>query len=71
MMVYAASVDRQGIVLSTVLRVSRRIHHVILLTVGRAVETILAEIVRPEHLLVSLFMSTMSRLKKLDRTPTL
>ena len=34
-MVYAASVDSQGIVLSTVLRVSRTIHHVVLLTVKK------------------------------------
>jgi hypothetical protein len=51
MMVYATIVDSQGTVPSTVARVGRRIQHVDLLTVGRAVETILAENEMLDHLL--------------------
>ena len=65
MMVYAASVDSQGTVLSTVARVSRKMLHVLLLAVGRAVETILAEILVPVRLLQVVVKSPMSRLKKL------
>jgi hypothetical protein len=71
MMVYAASVDSQGTVLSTVIRVSLRMHHVILLVVVRAIGPIIPGIVMPDYLLISLFMSTKSTWKKLDRTPKL
>jgi hypothetical protein len=71
MMVCATSVDSQGTVLSTVVRVSLNTHHVLLLVAGRAVENILPGMLKPGHLLISLFMSTKSTLKKLDRTPKL
>ena len=71
MMVYAASVDSQDTVLSTVARISLRAHHVLLLVEGRAVESILLGTLLPDHRLINLFVSTMSRWKKLDRTPTL
>jgi hypothetical protein len=71
MMVCATSVDIQGTVLSTVVRVSLNTHHVLLLVAGRAVENILPETLKPDHLLISLFMLTKSTLKKLDRTPKL
>ena len=45
MMVYVASADSQGTVLSIVTRVSRKIHHVVLLIVRRAVETIIPVVV--------------------------
>jgi hypothetical protein len=69
MMVYAASVDSQGTVFSSVIRVSLRMHHVLLLVVGRAIGPIIPRIVMPDYLLVNLSISTMSKLKKLDRTP--
>jgi hypothetical protein len=71
MMIIASSVDSQGTVLSTVARISLRMHHVLLLLVERADEIIIPGTLMPGHLLVNLFMSTMSRLKKLDRTPKL
>ena len=51
MMVYAASVDSQGTLLSSAAWVNRKMLHVLLLAMGRAVETILAEIVVPGRLL--------------------
>jgi hypothetical protein len=71
MMVYAASVDSPGTVLSTVIRVSLRMHHVLLLVVGRAIGPIIPGIITPDYLLVNLFMSTKSTWKKLNRTPKL
>jgi hypothetical protein len=71
MMVYATSVDSQGTVLSTAVRVSLNTHHVLLLVAGRAVENILLGTLKPGRLLISVFMSTKSTLKKFDRTPKL
>lgn len=50
MMAYATSVDNQGTLLSTVTRVSCRMHHILLLAVRRAVETIVTEVVVPGSL---------------------
>jgi hypothetical protein len=71
MMVCATSVDSQGTVLSPAVRVSLNTHHVLLLVAGRAVKNILLGTLKPDHLLISVFMSTKSTWKKLDRTPTL
>jgi hypothetical protein len=49
MMVYAASVDIQGTLLSTVAQFSHTVLHVLLLVVRRAVETIIPEVVVPDH----------------------
>jgi hypothetical protein len=71
MKIIASSVDSQGTVLSTVARISLRMHHDLLLVVRGVVEIIIPGTLLPDHLLVNLFVSTMSRLKKPDRTPKL
>jgi len=51
MMVYAASADSQGTLLSTTARVDPKMLHILLLAMVRAVETTLSEIVVPDRLL--------------------
>ena len=50
MMVYAASVDSQDTMLSTVVRVSYKMLHVLLLAVRRVVKTIIPVVEVPGHL---------------------
>jgi len=51
MMVYVTSVDSQGTLLSTTARVNPKMLHILLLAMGRDVETTLSEIVVPDRLL--------------------
>ena len=67
MMAYATSVDIQDTLPLIVTGVSLRMHHVLLLTVRRVVETVDSETVISYHLLFYLAMPITSMLKRLGR----